>query len=71
MDPVPNVMSRDLIKSEHRPSDILKEHSRYCELEREVRHFKGPVLAYVTPVSKISIKQCLEYLGAQNKQQLI
>ena len=51
MDTVANVVTRNLIQEEHRPSDILREHYRYCELEREIRHFKGPVLAYVTPVS--------------------
>lgn len=51
MDTVANVVNRDLIKAEHTPSDVLREHYRYCELEREIRHFKGPVLAYVTPVS--------------------
>lgn len=46
-----NVVERNLVQSKLRPYDILKEHENYCEMEREMRHFDGEVLAYVTPVS--------------------
>jgi len=47
-----NVVERGLVKTEMKASEILREHTNFCELEREVRHFSGEVLAYVTPVNK-------------------
>ena len=47
-----NVLSRGLVTESVKVKDILKEHQSYCDLEREIKHFKGNTLAYVTPVSK-------------------
>ena len=49
-----NVVERGLITEVPKSKDILKEHKAYCDVEREVKHFAGPTLAYVTPVGYIS-----------------
>jgi len=44
-----NVVKRGLVVEKVKATDIIKEHKSYCDLEREVKHFKGISLAYVTP----------------------
>ena len=46
-----NVIDRGLVTDSPKSKDILKEHKSYCDVEREVKHFSGQTLAYVTPVS--------------------
>lgn len=48
-----NVDDRGLVTTTPKSKDILKEHQSYCDVEREVKHFPGQTLAYVTPVSLI------------------
>ena len=35
-----------------RAKDIVKENKVYCDIEKEVRHFNGGTLGYVTPVTQ-------------------
>ena len=42
--------SRDLVSTKVKAKDIVKEHRAFCEVERELKHFSGETLAYVTPV---------------------
>ncbi|ELU10805.1 hypothetical protein CAPTEDRAFT_174783 [Capitella teleta] len=44
-----NVLDRGLVTEHVKSKDILKDHQSYCDVEREVKHFSGPTLAYVTP----------------------
>lgn len=46
-----NVIDRGLVTEKLKSKDIIKEHASYCDREREVKHFPGVTLAYVTPVS--------------------
>ena len=46
-----NVRARGLVTEHAKSKDIVKEHAAFCDVEREVKHFQGTVLAYVTPVS--------------------
>lgn len=46
------VFQRGLATENIKAKDILKEHASYCDVEREVKHFAGETLAYVTPVSR-------------------
>lgn len=42
---------RGLVSEKIKATDIVKEHKAFCDVEREVKHFQGDTLAYVTPVS--------------------
>ncbi|ESO08732.1 hypothetical protein HELRODRAFT_74077, partial [Helobdella robusta] len=44
-----NVYQRGLVAKNVKASDILKDHSSYCDVEKEVKKFDGITLAYVTP----------------------
>ncbi|XP_048758386.2 chitinase domain-containing protein 1-like isoform X1 [Ostrea edulis] len=44
-----NVRDRGLVTEKLKSKDIIKEHSSYCDRDREVKHFPGITLAYVTP----------------------
>jgi len=44
-----NVVDRGLVLKKPKIKDILNEHSQYFERDREIKHFQGEVLAYVTP----------------------
>nr|UCK81485.1 chitinase-like protein 2 [Arenicola marina] len=44
-----NVVERGLVTESLKAKDILKEYKSYCDVEREVKHFKGETLGYVTP----------------------
>lgn len=46
-----NVIDRELVKEEFKLKDILKEYGSYSK--SKTSHFKGDILAYVTPVSFI------------------
>ena len=46
-----NVIQRNLVTEELNVKDIVKEHASYCDVEREIKHFQGTTLGYVTPVS--------------------
>lgn len=46
-----NVRKRGLVAEQMKFKDVLKEHKAYCETEREIKHFDGQTLAYVTPAS--------------------
>ena len=50
-----NVVQRKLVTEKPDVKDIIKEHASYCELEREIKHFPGATLGYVTPVSTLEI----------------
>lgn len=56
--PVDDVFYRNLVVKDHKSKDILRENEVFCELEQESRNFKGPVLAYVTPVSISLLRTC-------------
>ena len=45
-----NVFDRGLVSEMVKGKDITKEYKSYCDVEREVKHFPGETLAYVTPV---------------------
>jgi hypothetical protein len=45
-----NVRDRGLVTEKLKSKDIIKEHASYCDRDREVKHFPGITLAYVTPV---------------------
>ncbi len=45
-----NVVKRGLVTESVKAKDILKEHQAFCDVEREIKHFPGDTLAYVTPV---------------------
>ena len=47
-----SVVKRGLVSENIKYKDVLKEYKAYCETEREIKHFSGQTLAYVTPVSK-------------------
>ena len=47
-----SVLKRGLVSENIKYKDVLKEYKAYCETEREIKHFNGQTLAYVTPVSK-------------------
>ncbi|XP_062597391.1 chitinase domain-containing protein 1-like, partial [Saccostrea cucullata] len=44
-----NVIDRGLVTEKVKSTDIIKEHASYCDRDREVKHFPGVTLAYVTP----------------------
>lgn len=44
-----NVIDRGLVTEKLKSKDIIKEHASYCDRDREVKHFPGVTLAYVTP----------------------
>lgn len=44
-----NVLDRNLVSETISVKEILKEHKLYCDAEREIKHFTGDTLAYVTP----------------------
>ncbi|XP_061184331.1 chitinase domain-containing protein 1-like [Saccostrea echinata] len=44
-----NVVDRGLVTEKLKSKDIIKEHASYCDRDREVKHFPGITLAYVTP----------------------
>jgi hypothetical protein len=46
-----SVLGRGLVTRAPRLKDIIKEHSRYYDRDREMKNFEGDTLAYVTPVS--------------------
>lgn len=47
-----NVIKRGFVTERTKTKDIVKEHRSYCDVEKELKNFKGITLAYVTPVSK-------------------
>ena len=52
------VIKRGLVNENIKYKDILKEYKAYCETEREIKHFSGPTLAYVTPVCMLYVVYC-------------
>ena len=46
-----NVVQRNLVTEKPNVKDIIRDHASYCELEKEIKHFPGATLGYVTPVS--------------------
>ena len=56
-----NVKERNLVTEAVKSKDITKEHAAYCEAEREIKHFQGENLAYVTPVRLIMIHMAHHY----------
>lgn len=44
-----NVIQRNLVTETLTIKDIIKEHASYCDVEREIKHFQGTTLGYITP----------------------
>ncbi|CAH1774190.1 unnamed protein product [Owenia fusiformis] len=44
-----SVVKRNLVTPSPKVKDILGQHKEYCEIEKEIKKFKGTTLAYVTP----------------------
>lgn len=44
-----NVQQRGLVSASVKATDIVRHHQSYCDIEREVKQFRGETLAYVTP----------------------
>ncbi|XP_064605249.1 chitinase domain-containing protein 1-like [Liolophura sinensis] len=44
-----NAVDRGLVSATTRAQEILKQHTAFCETEREQKRFGGDVLGYVTP----------------------
>ena len=44
-------MDRGLVQKDMKAKDIIKQHSIYCQKEKDTKNFAGETLGYVTPVS--------------------
>jgi len=49
------VAKRGLVSEKVKATEIVKEHQSYCDTEREIKHFAAETLAYVTPVSELTL----------------
>ena len=47
-----NVVARGLVQKDVKVKDIVKQHSVYCQNEKDTKMFGGETLGYVTPVSE-------------------
>jgi len=60
------VVKRGLVTEKVKATEIIKEHQKYCDTEREIKHFAAETLAYVTPVSGLTdFLVCTLFLSCQ------